>query len=383
MVSDVSGGSRDKRGFEKQKPRRELEAEVRNRVVRAAERLKQEGHFHGDAAYYVGISKRCLDDWLRKSRKDGLEPKPRGRPVQSIDDELRRRIIRGIDYLGPFVGLETLKFYYPKIPRAELEIILRKYRRDHISGLGLIAHILKWTRAGAVWAMDFYESPQLIDGIFRYVLSVRDLGSGKNLLWLPLEHADGPSVRAALLHLFLAFGPPLVIKEDNDRAFKFDEVVRLFRYWGVVFLRSPIHSPWYNGACEAGIGTLKTYTHHEAARYDRPGLWTCDDLEAARRRANELSRPFGTNGASPNGAWTDRDPISVHERIDFLQSYRHSYHTERCQRQHRKKTELNNNELADLQRWAIGCTLVGFGLLEHRRKRIRPPFKMRFLRKFM
>ena len=311
-MSEATGANKHKRGFEKQQPRRELEAEVRKRVVQAAERLNEQGCTHGDAADYIGIPKRCLDGWLRKSRQDGLEPKPRGRPVLPIDAELRRRIIGGIDYLGPFVGLETLKYYYPKIPRAELEIILTQYRREHISGLGLKVHILKWTRAGAVWAMDFHEPSQPVDGIYRYVLAVRDLGSGKNLLWLPLERKDGASVRDALLHLFLAYGPPLVIKEDNDKAFKFVEVIRLLHDWGVAFLPSPIYSPWYNGACEAGIGTLQTYTHHEAARNDRPGLWTCDDVEAGRRRANELSRPFGPKGPSPNDLCADRNPIWYH-----------------------------------------------------------------------
>jgi hypothetical protein len=39
--------------------------------------------------------------------------------------------------------------------------------------------------------------------------------------------------------------------------------------------------------CEAGIGGLQTRAHCEAARRDRPGEWTCDDVLAAQLSANQ------------------------------------------------------------------------------------------------
>jgi hypothetical protein len=69
--------------------------------------------------------------------------------------------------------------------------------------------------------------------------------------------------------------------------------------WGTLQLLSPPGTPEYNGTCEAGIGSLKTRTHHEAARNDRPGEWTCDDVEGARMMDNETGRPWGVNGLTP------------------------------------------------------------------------------------
>jgi hypothetical protein len=38
---------------------------------------------------------------------------------------------------------------------------------------------------------------------------------------------------------------------------------------------------------EAGIGGMKVRTHYQAARNGRAGIWTCEDMEAARRKANQ------------------------------------------------------------------------------------------------
>ncbi|MGH7142938.1 MAG: hypothetical protein ACREJ2_02250 [Planctomycetota bacterium] len=47
-------------------------------------------------------------------------------------------------------------------------------------------------------------------------------------------------------------------------------------------LYSPVYTPSYKGACEAGQGSLKIRTHEFACRAGHPELWTCDDLEGAR-----------------------------------------------------------------------------------------------------
>jgi len=74
-------------------------------------------------------------------------------------------------------------------------------------------------------------------------------------------------------------------------------------------LFSPPYYPQYNGACEAGFGTLKTYAHHEAAKHGRPHQWSCDDVEAARMRANELSRPHGYLRPTPAENYLWRIPV--------------------------------------------------------------------------
>src|SRR5262249_57117862 len=73
----------------------------------------------------------------------------------------------------------------------------------------------------------------------------------------------------------------------------------LLAQWQVVPLFSPPGLPAYNGAIEAGIGSLKARTHYQAARHRHPGEWTLADTEAARQEANTPGRPWGAHPATP------------------------------------------------------------------------------------
>src|SRR5262249_49055184 len=75
-------------------------------------------------------------------------------------------------------------------------------------------------------------------------------------------------------------------------------------------LFSPPAWPQYNGSCEAGIGSIRTRTHHQSARRGFPGQWTCDDMEAARLQANELARPWGLTGM-----WEMKPSVTVHDTL--------------------------------------------------------------------
>ena len=352
-----------------------MECAMRQRVVDTWERLKGRGVARADAAPRLGTSVRTLSHWKGLRERYELKPKPRGRPVEPLDRETRDRIEKVLDLLGAFEGLPVLQRLFPKVPRAELEAQLRRYRDKWVGEHHVDVYACRWLRAGVVWAMDFAEPPRPVDGLYPYVLSVRDLGSGKSLLWLPLEHKSGQAVHDALKVLFLRWGAPLLIKEDNDKAFRKYEVRELMRDHGVDYLLSPTYTPRYNGACESGIGTLKTYTHHEAARHDRPGEWNCDDVEAARLRANELSRPQGLDGLSPDEAWNTRPMLASGERYNFqsvLEERR-----EQCLDERRKEKggELDRDECASAERQAMALALVACGILLVWRRRISPPFK--------
>ena len=62
-------------------------------------------------------------------------------------------------------------------------LILRQTFR---SGYRLL-HVLHWSRPGEVWAMDHTEPLCRVDGLYRYILNIRDLASGMQLAWLPME----------------------------------------------------------------------------------------------------------------------------------------------------------------------------------------------------
>ena len=85
-------------------------------------------------------------------------------------------------------------------------------------------------------------------------------------------------------------------------------------------LFSPPYWPRYNGAIEAGIGSLKTRIEHHAARHGRPGQWTWDDVAWAQSEANATARPQGLSGPTPDQAWQTRQPITFEERLHLQTS---------------------------------------------------------------
>jgi hypothetical protein len=199
---------------------------------------------------------------------------------------------------------------------------------------------------------------------------VRDLASGCALLWLPIESKEGLNVVRALKYLFHLYGAPLVLKSDNEAALDTSDIRQLLKTWGVTHLLSPRYFPRYNGSCEAGIGTLKTYTYHEAARRDRPMRWSCDDVEAGRLRANVCARPNGQGGPSADRCWMERVPLSHDARADFLARLQQ-------ERQERQCEQLEGDDRATAERKAVAAALVAFGYLLIRRRVFSAPFKTR------
>src|SRR4029077_15141258 len=85
----------------------------------------------------------------------------------------------------------------------------------------------------------------------------------------------------------------------------------------VIPLFSPPGLPAYNGACEAGIGSLKTRTERRATMAGRPRPWTAHQAAAAVAEANETSRPHGPHQPAPGHSWQARQPLSREARVLF------------------------------------------------------------------
>jgi hypothetical protein len=102
--------------------------------------------------------------------------------------------------------------------RDDLKDILRRFRRVQRRKAERRQSRLEWRRPGAVWAADFKECRQPIEGRYGYLLSVKDLASRYQLVWLPVEVADGELVRSIYTRLFTEYGRPLVVKSDNGGA---------------------------------------------------------------------------------------------------------------------------------------------------------------------
>jgi transposase InsO family protein len=300
-----------------------------------------------------------------------------GRPVIHSPREDRNELLHFLDEYGPGVGLPTLRECFPDMLRAEQEDLLRRYRRVWRERHRVPLRVLHWPEPGRVWAIDFAEAAIPIDGRFPYLLAVRDLASGRSLLWQPVEHATGANATAMLASLFTLHGAPLVLKSDNGSHFDNDAVQELLRMWNVAHLFSPPHWPRYNGAVEAGIGSLKGRTAAHAARHGRPGLWTWDDAAAAMLEANLFARPRGEREPSPEALWSARAAIDAAERTRFAD----------CVDRHREAskpaadpcgpTEPEVQSMRGSAREAIRLALEECGYLTYTRRRIPPPIPRR------
>jgi hypothetical protein len=130
----------------------------------------------------------------------------------------------------------------------------------------------------------------------------------------------------------------------------------------------------YNGSVEAGNGSLKTRTHHQAALAGHPQVWTCADVEAARQEANRQARPWGENGPSPFQVWQERERISTEERERFAALLKEKLEEVRREQQEAKERDPGSStDQAKAQREAISRTLVALDFLSYTRRRFPSP----------
>jgi transposase InsO family protein len=323
-----------------------------------------------EAAARLGLSPRTLERWEAAWQRDRLRARSRGRPAQRSAPHLRSRALALIGLLGVRVGVPTLQALCPGMARREVADLLRRYRRVWRRKRRLLARILHWTRPGAVWAIDFSEPPLPIEGCFDRLLAVRDLASGYQLLWLPVRDESAVTAAAALERLFREHGAPLVLKSDNGSAFLAGEFGELLARWKVWQLFSPPRLPRYNGSCEAGIGSMKARTHHQAAQRGYAGQWTCEDAEGARLQANETARPWGVLGPTPQQAWQRRQPLGVEERGAFAETARRLEREAREEQGYPPEGPLGQVAQAAVLRAALRRALVAHALLRFTSSRV-------------
>jgi transposase InsO family protein len=162
---------------------------------------------------------------------------------------------------------------------------------------------------------------------------------------------------------------------DNGSAFLADALQNLLLP-GVIPLFSPPYFPRYNGAIEAGIGSLKTRTDAQAVLHGHPTYWTLDDIVAAQCDANHNARPRGPGGPSPDDLWQQRAPISSDQRQCFYDTLQRRRLEARLQHPSPLGHDLTTRELRSLERKAIARALVERGYLLFSRRRIHLPFMM-------
>lgn len=344
--------------------------------MRFAEEARARGLTRKEAAARVGVPEGTLAEWIRRERADGLASRAIGRPPTRPDRTTRQEILAFLTAEGPRVGLPTLQAVFPEVARRELGELGRRRRRVLDVRYRGRAPALEWTRVGATWAVDHTDAPSAIDGVYDKLLVVKDLASGEQLLAQPVEAADAATARDAVEALFVRHGAPLVLKSDNGSAFVEESFGATLARWNVLPLFSPRRCPRYNGACEAGIGSIKVRCEQRAARYGRPGYWTCDDVEAARQQANTTGRPRGPLQPTPEEAWSAREPIEPELRERLAASVERHLADVREElglgRTPSNAATIDRREERSHRRDAIERALRELDLLRYRRGRITP-----------
>lgn len=360
------------RGYERQRRRREREHSIRVRAVDFVARLHDEGASRRQAASCLDLSPHTLRSWQPLKREANCTAVPRGRPCRNAPPERRRQVTELLRELGPHAGLPQLRRVFPDVARSELAELQAAERLRRRERRRIHARRLRWHHTGSVWAVDYAEPPTPIDGVYQALASVRDLASGKQLAWLPVPAATAEHAVATLEALFVEHGPPLVLKSDNGSPFTADATRQLLHNWQVVPLLSPPYTPRYNGACEAGIGGLKVRTHHLAAGNGQPGRWTVEDVEAARRLADEEHYPRRLHGRTAAEVWQQRTPLSEDERRRFRDVVEQHRQEIRTQRGIALYEVLEPARQASLDRRAVRRALVELGYLSFLRSVFTP-----------
>jgi transposase InsO family protein len=354
-----------------QRPRRDLEEVVRLRAARLAAQMVDEGSSYGEVARQLGVNERTLRSWRPAGRRDRAAV-PRGRPLAASAAAQQQAVFALLDSVGPGLGVPALRTRFADLARAELDGLLKDYRRRWRADHPRLLHVLHWQRPGTVWAMDFAEAPTLIDGCFAYLLAVRDLASGQQLLWQPVAAPTAAVVLAELPLLFALHGAPLVLKTDNGSAFIADELRWYLRRCRVGQLFSPPRLPAYNGSIEASIGSLKRRTTRQCERAGHPGVWSGAAVQAAQVEANTTARPRRLNGLTPEHVWEARRLLTAEEREVFGATVEQYRRGEREARRLPAEELLRRREEASVDRVAFRRALVTHDLLLFRRRRIPP-----------
>jgi transposase InsO family protein len=347
---------------------RRNEQAARGRVAAVSRQLTGVGWRWSRVAGLFRITARTLRRWCRRDA-----PVLLGRPVRHASPDARNAVIHFLDEHGPHVGVPTLRECFPAISRAELTDLVRRYRRVWRRRHRVPLRVLSWPVVGSVWAIDFTGPRPAVEGRYPYLLAVRDLASGRQLLWRPVEAATAAAAVEALASLFAEHGAPLVVKCDNGPPFTSAAAERLLGAHGVVALHSPPYWPRYNGSVEAGIGSLKDRTAAWAARGGRAGDWTWDDAAGACAEANALSRPRGAPGPSPDELWAARRAITAEERAAFGAAVDNARRVQERPAASCAAGEAVVRSRREMARCAIRLALEGCGYIHYKRRSIPPP----------
>ncbi len=199
----------NRRGPARQRQRREREQRLRTHVVDLCQWTQAQGWRPAAIAELLRLAPRTLRQWCCNVEQARLRVSMLGRTVLRTAPSERNEVIALLDELGPRRGVPTLHTLFPRMARAELADLVHRYRRVWRQRHQQPLCVLHWQVPGTVWAMDVAEPPIPIDGIYPYLLAVRDLASGAAAVAAAARTDRGrnhPGANAAVLPVRCAAG---------------------------------------------------------------------------------------------------------------------------------------------------------------------------------
>lgn len=341
--------------------RRVAEQAARCGVVAACQSVAARGAPVIEVTRHLALSDRTVRRWRQADGRPSSTR--RGRPPRCASREARNQVYRFLKQRGPATPLAGLRAAFPHLRRADLADVLQRFRRVARRRRDRRQSRLEWRRSGAVWAADFKERREPLEGRYGWLLSMKDLASGFQLAWEPLAEATSQAVCAMYTRLFVEHGPPLILKSDNGKQFTADETKALLAAERVIPLYSPKRRPQYNGGVERANGQLASYQEALAEHHRRPAGPTCDDAEGACQLANELAHPHGWRGPSARELWDARLPLTAPERVAFLNTVEQLRGQARAHWNFPPDVELAHYPAAAIDRRAVRDALLRHDLL--------------------
>jgi transposase InsO family protein len=337
------------------------EQSARCHVVEACRAVQARDVPVADVTRCLGASERTVRRW--REGCSASPPAPRGRPPRCATRRQRNEVYRFLHQRGTSTPLAAVRAAFPELRRADLNEIAHRFRRIQQRKAQRHRSRLEWLQPGTVWAADFKERREPIEGRYGWFLSIKDLASRYQLAWLPLTEATAEAVQAMYARLFAEHGPPLVMKTDNGGPLRADGTKQLLAEHQVVPLFSPKRRPQYNGGVERANGQVAGYQEAVAEFRGRPAGPTCEDAETARRLVNELARPAGWQGPTAGQLWAARQPISEAKRATFRATVDQHRAEVRAAWEFPPDEALDHDQASAIDRRAVRDALVGHDLL--------------------
>ena len=358
---------------EEHQERRRGEQSARCGVVNACRAVQARGVPVAEVTRCLSLSERTVRRWRHERRLSPLAD--RGRRPHWASREERNQVFRFLRERGSSTPLAAVRAAFPQIRRADLGDLVRRFHRFQRRKAERHRSRLEWKRPGTVWAADFHQRREPIEGRYGWILSIKDLASRYQLAWLPVVEATAEVVQATYAKLLAEHGPPLVMKSDNGGPFRTESTKRLLEDQGVMPLYSPKRRPQYNGGVERANGLMAGYQEAVAEFYGRKAGPTLEDAEMARRWANELTRPKGWQGPTADQLWNGRESVSAVARSAFQATVQKHRAEVRAEWKFAANEPLGHDAAAAIDRHAVRDALVEHGLLAIHPRRRKPAFQ--------